>query len=186
MKSRKAMVASVLGLTGLALAGSACGPELADTLAEGRRAFMTATAEARATPTTVPRDPWVLYEITGTADAVSITMVNKTGGIDQGDYVLPFRNVGTFSNDGPFPFISARIIRPTQGVPEIACRIAVIEFTGSMFEIRDSMLKLDDAMQLKGSMLEFSSGSFYIALKVEAEASGFGNTAICLWENADN
>ncbi len=187
MKSRKAMVASVLALTGLALAGSACVSENTMGALATARADAIAAESADAldppAPTTVPRDSWVLYEVTGDANGVSIAMVNETGGIDQGDYVLPFRNTAYFPHDMPILSISARIIDPIQGVPQIVCRIAVIEYTGSMLEIRSAMLELDDAMQLKGSLLEFGRGSaaFDLALKVEAEASSFGNSATCLW-----
>src|SRR3990170_2002420 len=65
----------------------------------------------------------VTYEITGSADAVSITLENSTNGIDQGDYAVPFRRSAEFSADTSFLYISAQIIRPTEGYPTITCRI---------------------------------------------------------------
>ena len=100
MKSRIAMVASVLALTGLALAGSACG-----TAGEAYLGAM-ATARSEAIATESPevtgrlgRDKSVLHEVTGDANGVTITLVNETGGINQGDYTLPYRYWARFPQD---------------------------------------------------------------------------------------
>ena len=65
----------------------------------------------------------VTYEIKGTAKAVSLTWENDTGGTNQGDYKVPFKWIRSFPADTWFLYISAQIIEPTIGSPEITCRI---------------------------------------------------------------
>ena len=203
MKSRIAMVASVLALTGLALAASACGPAgeaYLGAMATERSALIAATARSEAKAPPNPEgtgvsggDIKVMYEVTGDANGVTVTLVNDTGGIDQGNYGLPLRYLGTFPSDTSVFSVAALIYDPTYGSPEITCRIAVVRITGFFIDTGDGVIgledeipKFDDAMQGERSMLEFSSPLMDIALKVEAKASGFGNTATCLWENANN
>jgi len=87
-----------------------------------------------------------------------------TGGINQGDYTLPYTYWALFPHDMPILSISARIIDPIQGAPQVACRIAIYAV-----------------------MLEAGSGMWSeVELEVKAEASSPGNIATCQWENADN
>lgn len=67
----------------------------------------------------------VTYEITGTAQAVSLTWENDTGGTNQGDYKVPFKVVYRLPTSTTFLYISAQIIQPTSGTPKIECRILV-------------------------------------------------------------
>lgn len=189
MKSRIAMVASVLAL---ALVGSACSEETLSIMVTERSRLIMATAPAKAT-SSAEKDIKVMYEVTGDANGVTVTLVNDTGGIDQGNYGLPFRYMGSFPNDTSVFSVAALIYDPTYGSPEITCRIAVVRITGFFIDtgdgvigLEDELSKFDDAVQGERSVLEFSSPLMDIAPKVEAKASGFGNTATCLWENADN
>lgn len=62
-----------------------------------------AAPTVRAAPTTYK----VMYEITGSAGSVSITLSNAQGGTEQGDYSLPFR-VTISMHKGDFVYISAQ------------------------------------------------------------------------------
>jgi len=164
MKSRIAMVASVLAM---ALVGSACGPAgeaYLGAMATARsEAIATVRAEGTGVTHKVTGNMLVKYEVTGDANGVTITLLNETGGISQGNYVLPFKNLVAFPVDTPILSISARIIDPTHGVPSITCRIiATTMFAGLM------------------------TGADPVGLLAEAKAVGPGNTAVCLWQNADN
>ncbi len=67
----------------------------------------------------------VAYEITGSAIAIPITMENNTNGTEQATESMPFKWTGKFEERNPFLYISAQILRPTTGNPEITCRILV-------------------------------------------------------------
>ncbi|MFV2044556.1 MAG: hypothetical protein ACC700_15145 [Anaerolineales bacterium] len=197
MKSRIAMVTSVLALTGLALAGSACGPAgeaYLGAMATERSALIAATESPEGTGV-LGGDIKVMYEVTGDANGVTITLLNDTGGIDQGNYVLPFRYMGSFPNDTSVFSISARIIDPTWGTPEVTCRIATYTMAfrpGLKVETKTEPVvvaatskppSVGDFITEFGPGLEVETKT---KTKVTAVAAGPGNIATCLWENADN
>lgn len=206
MKGREEMAKRMLVLTGLVLALSACGSvgeQLAGSLATERSALIAATARAEATVPPSPEGTWVweekiriMYEVTGDANGVTITMLNDTGGIDQGNYVLPFRYMGSFSKDTSVFSVSARIIDPTWGTPEVTCRIATYEMAliprlkaetspESVIVVATSVPpSVGDFITESGPGLVVAAKA--VETKVAAKAVGPGNIASCLWKNAGN
>ena len=66
----------------------------------------------------------VRYVISGeNVSAVSVTWENDTGGINQGDYMVPFCTTYKGFLSGDFLYISAQIIRPTTGAGSIIVEI---------------------------------------------------------------
>ena len=66
----------------------------------------------------------VRYVISGKGvQGVSLTWQNETGGINQGDYKVPFCQPYTKFKVNDFVYISAQIILPTSGAGSITCKI---------------------------------------------------------------